>query len=110
MKLSRLEKLLLSKHDEEVEHVGFVLKSGKVIEVENICKNPQEGFDVKGEDIALYALTAQATWHTHPKADYNLSANDFNTYLNWPELDHYIIGDNGIRKYIVEDGEVLIDG
>ncbi|RWB08776.1 MAG: hypothetical protein EOQ39_18815 [Mesorhizobium sp.] len=108
MKLSRLETLLLSKYDEAVEHVGFILKSGKVIEVANICENPEEGFDVSGEDIALYALTAKATWHTHPKADFNLSANDFNTFRNWPEMDHYIIGTNGVRKYIVEDGEVLI--
>ncbi|MES0134517.1 hypothetical protein NKJ88_06075 [Mesorhizobium sp. M0016] len=92
----------------DVERVGFVLKNGKVIEVQNICENPAEGFDVSGEDIALYALTARATWHTHPNASHNLSANDFNTFLNWPELDHYIIGNDGIRKYIVEDGEVLI--
>lgn len=102
-----LEKLL-SKYDEEIEHIGFVLKNGKIVEVENICDKPEEGFEVKGEDIALYALTAKATWHTHPKADFNLSANDFNMFLNWPELDHYIIGNNGIRKYAVEDGEVLI--
>lgn len=108
MKLSKIEKSLLSKYDENVERVGFVMKSGKIVEVQNICDKPEEGFDVSGEDIALYALDARATWHTHPKADYNLSANDFNTYLNWPELDHFIIGNNGIRRYVVADGEVLI--
>lgn len=107
MKLSRTEQSLLKKYDEQAERVGFVLKSGKIVEVENICDKPEEGFDVSGEDIARYAFDARATWHTHPNKDYNLSANDYNTFLMWPELDHYIVGNNGVRKYVVEDGEVL---
>lgn len=90
------------------ERIGFVLKDGSIVEVENVCEEPTEGFDVKGEDIIKYAPIAAATWHTHPNEDSNLSANDYRTFLNWPELEHYIIGTDGVSKFVVEDGEVLI--
>lgn len=101
--------ILIELYDPLVERVGFILKSGEVIEVQNICEKPEEGFDVSGEDIAKYGLDAIATWHTHPNASNNLSMNDHEMFLNWPELSHYIVGTNGVRCYVVEDGEVLID-
>jgi len=109
MPQSRIITSLLKKYDEEVEHVGFILPNGKLVEVENTSAKPDESFDVSGEDILKYETTAIGSWHTHPKKDSNLSVGDMETFLNWPEWDHYIVGNNGVSKYIVRDGDVLID-
>ena len=103
-----MSQTLLPKLEGPLERVGFILKSGEIVEVPNVCAKPEEGFDVSGEDIVKYADTSVATWHTHPGGNNNLSVSDFNTFLNWPELDHYIVGTNGVRRYYVEQGEVLI--
>lgn len=99
---------LLKLYEGPFERVGFILKTGEIVEVENICEDPTEGFDVKGADILKYTPVAAATWHTHPDVDSNLSANDWHTFLNWPELEHYIIGNDGVTKFVVVDGDVLI--
>lgn len=100
---------LKKKYDPHKERVGFVLKNGKIVEVDNVCEKPEEGFDVRGEDILKYTPQAKATWHTHPNADSNLSANDYETFMNWPELDHYIVGTDGVRRFYVEAGELLTE-
>lgn len=109
MSLSRIEKSLLKIYDDKIEHVGFILPRGKVVEVENVSDSPATSFDVSGEDLLTYESTAIASWHTHPNSDSNLSMGDMETFLNWPHLDHYIVGQDGITKFIVVDGEVLID-
>lgn len=108
MPQSRVEKSLLKKYDDEVEHVGFVLPRGKLVEVENISDNPTGSFDVSGDDIIKYEDTAIATWHTHPKGTSNLSTGDMETFLNWPDMVHYIVGTDGITKFVVLDNEVLV--
>lgn len=108
MPQSKLEKNLLKLYDDKVEHVGFILSNGKLVEVENTSSAPEESFDVSGEDILKYEKTAVASWHTHPGGDSNLSVGDMETFLNWPEWEHYIIGNDGITKFIVKDGEVLV--
>lgn len=105
--MPNLEKKLLKFYNEDVERVGFVLTGGKIIEVENIHPHPSKGFSVKSEDVKKYGDDAIATWHTHPKSSANLSTTDMGTYLVWDNLDHYIVGTDGVRKYIVVDGEVL---
>lgn len=95
-------------YDDKVERVGFILPGDKIVEVKNISEDPEKGFDVSAEDIQEYGDDAIAAWHTHPKADNNLSAVDMDTFLTWHNIDHYIIGDNGVRKYVVKDGDVLI--
>lgn len=101
-------KQLLEMYEGTVERVGFVLKTGEIVEVANICDKPEEGFDVAGFDLVRFTPIAEATWHTHPGSDSNLSANDWHSFKNWPELEHYIIGKDGISKYVVRDGDVLI--
>lgn len=99
---------LLELYEGPHERCGFILKTGEIVEVVNICQEPELGFDMRGEDIIKYAPIASATWHTHPDDDSNLSAGDFHTFLNWPELEHYIVGNDGVTKFIVEDGDVLL--
>lgn len=107
-KLSKIEKQLLKLYQPGNERVGFILKNGVIVEVDNTAEDPTVAFNVKGEDIQAHGDEAIATWHTHPDRDYNLSGEDYETFLQWPNLDHYIIGNNGVRKYVVEFNEVLI--
>jgi proteasome lid subunit RPN8/RPN11 len=94
--------------DSDAERVGFVMKNGEIIECKNICEDPENGFDVSGEEILRYYPDAEATWHTHPGRTANLSANDYETFVNWPELAHFIVGTDGVKRYVVENGQVLI--
>lgn len=93
----------------ELERVGFILPDGEVVEVKNVCEDPRNGFQVDAADLLDYALVAVATWHTHPNASKVLTVEDYTGFLNYPDLDHYIIGTDGVAKYVVKDGDVLID-
>lgn len=90
------------------ERVGFLLPpKGKVVEVENICSDPENGFEVSAEDLVKYGETALASWHTHPGASSNLSADDFVAFLNYPNMKHYVVGMDGVKCYVVENGKVI---
>jgi proteasome lid subunit RPN8/RPN11 len=92
-----------------LERVGFVMSDGSIVECKNISEAPEASFEVDAAEMMLYADDAVATWHTHPDTDNNLSVNDYEMFLSWDNLDHYVIGTNGVRKYVVRDGDVLID-
>lgn len=107
MQLSQVTSDLLAKYGPGPERVGFVMPSGEVIEVDNVCDTPESGFDVSGADIVAHTSVAYATWHTHPDQDANLSAKDYEAFLNWPNLRHFIVGNDGVRCYEVVDGELM---
>jgi len=88
------------------ERVGFILESGEIVEVQNICHEAENGFEVSGTDLVKHQH-AVATWHTHPSQDSNLSVNDYYGFRNWPEQTHIIIGTDGVSSYRVEGGRVL---
>ncbi len=92
------------------ERVGFVLDDSTIIEVENICADPEEGFEVRGEDLLRYIDDAVATWHTHPGETSNLSYGDHHSFLNYPDLLHHIIGTDGVTTYAVRNGKVIREG
>lgn len=91
------------------ERVGFILKSGEIVEVENVCSNADEGFEVSGEDLVRYDGQVLASWHTHPGQDSNLSTNDWYGFRNYSEWLHLIIGTDGVTAYRVKQGRVLVD-
>lgn len=91
------------------ERIGFVLKTGEIVEVANICQDPADGFEFSGADLLKYADDAEASWHTHPGLPSNLSVADHQGFLNYPDLIHYIVGEDGVAKYIVQKGRVLRD-
>jgi proteasome lid subunit RPN8/RPN11 len=90
------------------ERVGFILDGGEIVECKNIAEKPEDTFEVDPAEVVLHADAAVATWHTHPGGDNNLSANDYEMFLAWPGLTHFIVGENGVQAYTVEDGDVLI--
>lgn len=99
---------LLSMFEGKNERVGFVLTSGEVVECTNISETPEESFLVSPDEAVLYADDATSTWHTHPGRDNNLSMMDYEMFLSWNTLTHFIVGVNGVKQYYVENGDVLI--
>lgn len=89
------------------ERVGLILKSGEIIELENVAADPLTGATISLEDLLRYEDDAAATWHTHPAAPSNLSMDDYEAFKNWPHLKHYIIGLEGVRCFRVAGGRVL---
>ena len=90
------------------EKVGIILKDGKIIEVDNLCEDP-DGFEIDPAVFVQHEKNILATWHTHPKGTKVLSTGDYHSFMNWPDLDHYIVAPDGITKYVVRDGDLLID-
>ena len=94
--------------EEGPERVGFIFPDGAIVEVENSAANPLEGFDVCAEDLITFAERATASWHTHPGASANLSVEDNSAFLCWPKLEHFIIGNDGIKKYVVGNNNRIL--
>lgn len=93
------------------ERCGIITKAGEVLELQNCHDDPVRGFRIDPRDIIEHFDKAAATWHTHPGADPNLSEEDYAGFLQWPELDHIIVGvRNGnplAVHYAVEDGVLV---
>lgn len=99
--LNDLKKLLKRFYAMEgKERVGFI-GDNKIFEVENRAENPLIGFYVTPQDIITYTEEKKcwATWHTHPGQDCNLSGEDSKMFLQWPDLVHFIIGNDGVKVY-----------
>lgn len=101
------QQLLAMYAPEGRERCGFLVGT-RLVEVENICPD-DDGFEMTGADILRFADKAGASWHTHPGGSANLSVGDYDTFRDWPDMNHFIIGQDGIATYTVEDGEVLRD-
>jgi hypothetical protein len=99
----------LSPDPQSHERVGFVLANHEVVEVDNICDDPINGFEVSGADLLKYGDQAYATWHTHPGQTSNLTFGDHTSFLNYPHLRHYIAGTDGVTSYSVANGKVIIE-
>lgn len=91
------------------ERGGFVLGDGFVVERPNASPDPQGSFCLSAEDLIKHEAFAVATWHTHPGASANLSGDDYIAFRNWSNLKHYIIGNNGVRCYAVDDGGRVLE-
>lgn len=98
------------------ERCGFVLKTGRVVEVSNVAEDPVTGFRMKPEEVLTFLSKKRAvpvaTWHTHPGASPNLSEMDYAGFLQWPEWQHYIVGVRdgkpSVARYDVLEGDVIV--
>lgn len=102
--------------DEGQERLGFILASGDVIELTNAHDDPEMGAQFKSSDIYRYLysddaadLGVTATWHTHPAESNSLSGEDYPAFKSHPKLSHYIVGNNGVRRYYIEEGTIKYD-
>lgn len=90
------------------ERVGIVLKDGTRVELENVSENPEQGFLISDDDLLrLDDPDVVGTWHTHPGVTGNLSVNDMEAFLAWPNLVHRIVGADGEWAFTVVDGVVI---
>lgn len=103
---SRLNELLEDSSDPE--RVGFVLDDDVIVEVENVCSEPTDGFEIRSEDLLKYEGRIKASWHTHPGASSNPSIGDLQSFLNYPDWVHYIIGEQGVVVFKVNNGKLVI--
>lgn len=91
------------------ERCGLILTDGTVLETANVANSPDEAFEIPDRDLVKYEEQLAASWHTHPGVSSQLSYKDFEGFLSWPNLRHYIIGSDGITAYVVRRGAVVID-
>ncbi len=96
--------------DAAKEHCGFILESGDIVEVENISATPDKTFQIGDEDLEQYLPQAVASWHTHTGVSANLSLSDYYTFLEFPELDHYIVSKTSSLCFGDENGQLIIKG
>lgn len=89
---------LMEKYQHGPERCGFIV-NGEIIEVINTSHNPDEGFVISVEDVLKYSDIAEATWHTHPEENSNLSGEDYAMFTMWKDLYHIIIGSDGLKTY-----------
>lgn len=72
------------------ERCGFILKSGEILEVNNIDPNPDKNFAIDIEDINANIENILAFWHNHTGDNYNLSSADYKAFMAYPEHLHII--------------------
>jgi len=89
-----------------VERLGFILKDGSHIEVENMADDPQVGGLMSSDDLMKHFDNVKASWHTHTGTA-NLSESDYTSFLSYPDWDHYIAGTDGIIKYSIKEGNLV---
>lgn len=106
--MSDIDTQLLDMWRPFVEHCGFVLQDGTIVEVPNIHPLPHNGFHISLSAVEKYDSVASATWHTHPTTGPNLSVEDYYCFLAYPRLRHYIIAKKEAWCFYVENGTVLL--
>ena len=105
--MTLLHQLLLKKSpDRTGEQCGLVMKNGEILELPNIHPKPLDAFRIDPTQVVLHYKDAVATWHTH-LGPAMLSGADYAMFLNWPDLLHYIVGDDEVKCYKVKDGAIF---
>lgn len=102
-----MQSLLEFYSSEGNERLGFILHDGSVVEVKNLCNEPGRGGIVDPTFLVENEDRLAASFHTHPGASSNLSGDDYQAFKNWPDLKHYIVGNDGVRCFVVRNGAVV---
>ncbi len=90
-----------------VERCGLILKDGSIVELVNTHINPEGNFSFSKEEFDRYP-TCIATWHTHPRGNSNLTVEDYEAFLKYPNYFHYIVGDGTVWGFYVREGRVFL--
>jgi proteasome lid subunit RPN8/RPN11 len=96
--------------DDVNERCGLVLKDGSIVHIDNVHVEPTLGFEMDPEQVLPYLMNEEiaATWHTHPHGETALSGEDYKSFQAWPGFEHYVIGPEGVVKYAVKKGAVIV--
>ena len=92
---------LLSLWQPEMERCGVILQ-GVSVEKPNRSPAPNDNFEFLREDLE----GTEATWHTHPSGQGNLSIADYGFFKSWPSHLHFIISETEVRCYGVVEATV----
>ncbi len=95
--------------NDTAERCGFILKSGEIVEVDNIAEDPKNEFEVSEADFEKYYANAVASWHSHTDDFSNLSLSDYYTFLSLPEWDHWIVSKYKSVKFSVKSECVILE-
>lgn len=102
---------LLELFDPELEEelCGLIDSNGLIHHAPNVHPEPTKGFRMHAVTLLdlMTRLEIVATWHTHPEGDATLSQEDYAGFTQWSDLTHYIVANDEVRSYVVEDGLVL---
>lgn len=90
------------------ERCGFILHDGSVVEVVNSAIEPNESFNISADIILTYEQNIAVAWHTHPGGSSNLSSDDLQSMVSFPDWKHLIIGSDGLACYSVTSSGVVI--
>jgi proteasome lid subunit RPN8/RPN11 len=89
------------------ERGGLILPVARLVELQNGATD-EDSFTPRLTAADAPNLTkAIGTWHTHPGASSNLSAGDAQTFRQWPDCLHAVVGEDGVSWYRVENGSVV---
>lgn len=78
------------------------------MECKNNCEDPNNGFEFSLEDqLKLDEADTLGTFHTHPGQSNNLSYEDYESFMAYPSLIHYIVGIEGVKSYKVLEGKLV---
>ena len=102
--VSKIDLLITSSEEEQC---GIILKDGSVLPSPNLHDRPGDAFRIDPSLLLKYEDQLFGSWHSHPKSYANLSQADYLSFLQWPELRHYIRGVDGTRCFVVENGLVV---
>lgn len=103
-----LESSLLSFYNNSGPERGGIITRLGPTECKNTSENPSESYEMSFEDMdKLDSSDTLGTFHTHPNESANLTYDDYETFMAYPGLKHYIIGKDGVRVYAVVDGRLL---
>lgn len=95
--------------DSGPERGGIITTNKSLVELKNVNDNPMEGFSLSEDDLSLLEEPCVlGTFHTHPGGSSNLSVSDYLTFKNYPRLQHYICGKDGIKCFITRGG-ILVE-
>lgn len=107
-KTTSLTEELSSRVDPDQERGGFVLRDGTVVELANTAEDPKNNFrPADTELLEVIDLDIAAMWHTHPEGTANLSVEDWNAFLSWPEIQFIIAAPGEVRFYGVKGRAVV---
>jgi proteasome lid subunit RPN8/RPN11 len=90
------------------ERCGIVLRSGEILELQNSSTYPYNSFVISNVEIEPYKAEIAASWHTHPRGPHNLSIDDYNTFMDMPEIPHLIITHKSVSMY-QSDGQYVMN-
>ena len=103
-----LESSLLSYYSKKGPERGGIITRMGPVECENVCEDPENGYEMSFEDMdKLDDSDTVGTFHTHPGKSSNLSYEDYESFMAYPILVHYIVGEDGVRSFKVVEGRLI---